>query len=64
MAGEMDLRALNAGRLRHPLYGNRSHWYPQRIAPGFVDKAIERGTRDVREEMLRALDRVIAAFPR
>lgn len=31
-----DLKRLDGqGRLRHPLYGNRGHWYQQQVEPGF-----------------------------
>lgn len=40
--GKSDLKALNRGRLRHPLFGNRSHWYEQQIPSGMWDKAIEK----------------------
>jgi len=36
-----DLAALNRGRLRHPLFGKRKHWYTQEIAEGFFTKPIE-----------------------
>lgn len=35
-----DLKRLNdAGRVRHPLHGNRKHWYPQEVTPGYFDAA-------------------------
>lgn len=30
---ERDLSSLNRGRLRHPLYGNRKHWFDQKVRP-------------------------------
>ena len=33
--GRADLRGLDAGRVRHPLWGNRRHWYSQGVTPGF-----------------------------
>ncbi len=30
-----DLQRMDAGRIRHPLYGNRKHWYPQSVPAGF-----------------------------
>lgn len=37
-----DLSKLNAyGELRHPLYGNRGHWYRQTVPPGFFDRPWE-----------------------
>lgn len=34
--------ALNRGRLRHPLYGNRDWWFDQRVRSGFVDRPADR----------------------
>lgn len=39
--GRSDLRRINTGRTRHPLWGNRRHWYPQRVPAGYFDKAID-----------------------
>ena len=37
-----EVPALNRGRLRHPLYGNRNRWFDQRVRPGFVDRPADR----------------------
>ena len=37
-----DLPALNRGLLKHMLFGNRRHWYVQRVRPGAVDDPIDR----------------------
>lgn len=37
-----DVSALNLGMLRHPLFGNRRHWYGQRVLRGFVDEPVDR----------------------
>jgi hypothetical protein len=29
---------LNRGKWRHPLFGNRSHWFEQSVTPGWFDK--------------------------
>ncbi len=31
----MDLRSLDRGRLRHPLFGNREHWYNESVPRGW-----------------------------
>lgn len=37
-----DLNKLNTyGELRHPLHGNRGHWYRQTVPPGFFDRPWE-----------------------
>lgn len=35
-----DYRALNRGRLRHPLFGNRNHWYTQQIPAGWFERPL------------------------
>lgn len=45
--GFVDLRAVNRGRLRHPVFGDRDRWRTQQIRPGFWDRAIERRQQDV-----------------
>ena len=57
-----DLKALDdSGRIRHPLYGNRSKWYGQSVTPGVfsdvwdgtgwlarVDAAFDRALAEIR----------------
>lgn len=51
-----DIRAINQGLVRHPLFGRRTRWYVTRVQPGFFD----RGTRDAADQaekkMLTVLD--------
>lgn len=42
---DRDVATVNRGGLRHPLYGNRRHWFTTRVRPGFVTRVIDR-TRD------------------
>jgi len=44
-----DVAAVNAGILRHPLFGNRSRWFRQRVRPGFVDRPVN----DLSDRVLR-----------
>lgn len=52
--------AINRGTLRHPLYGDRHHWYAQRVTPGFFDEPAERVLRDVQAEAARSVERTVA----
>lgn len=36
-----DVRAVNNGVIRHPLFGNRARWYAQAVRPGFVSRAVD-----------------------
>lgn len=38
------------GTFRHPLFGNRSHWYPQRARPFFFSP-FERGAAEVADDL-------------
>lgn len=35
-----DLKAINAGVLRHPTYGNRSAWSVTKVQPGFFSRPV------------------------
>jgi hypothetical protein len=53
-----DLKRLDAdGRVRHPLYGDRRHWFQQQVTPGFFSGPFE--AVDWEERADRALDRAL-----
>jgi hypothetical protein len=52
------LKRLDAGELTHPLWGNREHWYTQRITPGFFTGPAEASAPRVRQAILDAMNRV------
>lgn len=53
-----DLAALNRGRLRHPLYGNRRHWYLQQIRAGWFGEAMTGLAPGVRRDLVDVMDDV------
>lgn len=53
---ERDLRSLNRGRLRHPLYGNRRYWYDQKVTPNWWDDPLLEEVDQVREVLVNVLD--------
>lgn len=56
-----DFVGLNDGTIRHPLFGNREHWYPQQVRANFFTDAItEEGVRAFREAVVVAVDRAAA----
>lgn len=59
-----DLDALDRGRLRHPLFGNRRHWFQQDIKPGFFTNPIINHTDRMTLEVLRTLDEFMAEVDR
>ena len=36
-----DLEAMNRGTVRHPLFGNRRHWYTTRVPAHWFEDAVE-----------------------
>lgn len=54
--GKRDIRSLNRGVFRHPVFGSR-RWVTQTkgVAPGFLDESFQDGAPDVRDEVLRAI---------
>lgn len=59
-----DVRTINAGRLRHPLFGLRRHWFNTTVKPRFVSDPLEalverlgdgaaRATNDVADMIVR-----------
>lgn len=59
--GELrDLPALDAGKLRHPLFGNRKRWYVQRIKPGFFTRPADAAMRDAVTAVAVAVNQVVA----
>lgn len=55
---QRDLMALNRGRLRHPLYGNRKHWYDQDVKKGFWNEPLTDESDAVRKEVVKVLDNI------
>jgi hypothetical protein len=47
-----DVRGLDRGTLRHPLWGNRDYWYAQKITAGFWSTPMRDGGPKVRAEVL------------
>ena len=59
-----DLAALNRGRLRHPLFGNRKFWYQQSIAEGFFTKPIEEDGDALKARIAEAIDAYVKELER
>lgn len=53
-----DVDAIDRGRLRHPVFGNRRVWVEQRVRPGWFTEPMEAGAGPVRRELLGVLDDV------
>lgn len=59
---DYDLKRLNQGRLRHPVFGNRSVWVQQTegVNPGFLDEPFEKS----KPEVARGIQRVLSEIAR
>ena len=56
-AGMKSMKSIDAGKLRHPVFGNRKVWVPQSVTPGFFTGPIEDDLPKIREGIQRAMDR-------
>lgn len=59
-----NLKRINAGFLRHPVFGNRDAWVDQRIKPGFFDEPLMKRKDDVTHGIKRVLDDIAARIER
>lgn len=57
-AGQMDLNAMDRGRLRHPVHGNRHVWVNQKVKPGWFTKSTARSARLAHKEALKVITEV------
>jgi hypothetical protein len=53
---ERDLASLNRGRLRHPLFGMRGHWFDQTVRRDWWTDPLMEASPLVRRELEAALD--------
>jgi hypothetical protein len=57
---DRDLASLNRGRLRHPLFGNRRHWFDQKVRPDWWTDPLLQSAPQARKEIVKAIDDVAA----
>lgn len=57
-AEERDVVALDRGRLRHPLFGDREWWYGQTVRPGFWSGPVEDTAGKVEQRVSKVLDNI------
>jgi hypothetical protein len=63
-ADARDVRKVNDGILRHPLFGNRKNWHTTKVRAGFVDRPIDRLSDQVLKESADAVQRVLDSIAR
>lgn len=49
--GSRDVRSVNAGKIRHPLFGNRNFWFETRARRGVVTTTFRRMRPDIVKEI-------------
>lgn len=56
--GMKELRDINAGRVRHPVWGNRDVWKQQEVPEGFFSEPIEKKAPSIREQIAIAMTNI------
>lgn len=59
---KVNLKKINAGVLRHPLFGDREHWYDTPVPEGFWDRPLKRGARKAEAAAIAAIEEMAARF--
>lgn len=59
-----DLNAINRGRLRHPVFGNRKVWVTQEVKPGWFSEPLVAGADEVRRELVQVMDGIAERLAR
>lgn len=55
-----DIRAIDKGRVRAPLFGNRRIWHLQSVKPGFFTDAVtDEGMEAFRKAVIKAIDKAV-----
>jgi hypothetical protein len=53
-----NVKRMDLGRLRHPLFGNKDYWYTQAIPPGWFTKPMLDAAPKLRRVLLKHIDNV------
>lgn len=54
-----DIRAIDKGRVRAPLFGDRRFWHLQNVKSGFFTKASPQAVDEFRQATVRAIDKAV-----
>lgn len=58
--GMKDLAAIDAGSVRHPVFGNRAAWVSQDVTPGFWSDAEKESAPEAAKGVVQAMETVRA----
>lgn len=53
--GRLNIDALDRGSLRHPLFGNKAHWFGQSVRPGWWSRPIEDAAPQIAADLEQAI---------
>lgn len=59
-----DLAAINRGRLRHPVFGNRKVWVTQMVTAGWFDRGAEKSAAPTQRELVQVFDDIAERLER
>lgn len=59
-----DVKTIDAGRLRHPVWGNRRNWSTTNVPPGFVTRTVDRLADRVLDKATEGVERVMMQIAR
>jgi hypothetical protein len=61
---QRDVRSIDEGRLRHPVFGHRDRWVAQRVRPGFVGDPTRQLAEHIQDDIEAAVDEAVATATR
>lgn len=59
-----NLRLMDRGVVRHPVFGNRDVWRTTRVRPGWFSGRLEREAPEIRQQLVRVMDGVAERITR
>lgn len=62
--GKVSLSSINAGQLRHPVFGNRNAFVSQSVPAGFFDEPVEHDLPQIVAGINKAMQRVTDSIER
>lgn len=56
----LDIRSIDEGLVRHPVFGDRDYWKDQKVPPGFFTRACRANLDEVRKGLKEAIESAAA----
>lgn len=61
-SAKVNLRKIDRGILRHPLFGDRNHWYNTNVTPGFWTRPLQAGAAKARVAVEKSIAEMALLF--